>query len=184
MKQIFLLLASILYLSASEFPHIQPIAVEEAPLRTSVKKEAYLVTPEPSSKDLESKSRSSELNEKFMPQDDNIDQAVTLKINFARNRYDISDRYIDEIKEFVEFLEENNDYLVLIYGHTDSRGSEILNKELSRNRAKSVQKALEEYGIKSIRLTAIGKGELNPIADNSSEAGRAKNRRIEIDILE
>lgn len=181
MKQILLVLAFIVYLSASEFTYIQPIAVEEASPKISVEKKAV---EEPSLKDLESKSSFSNLNDKFMPEDDETDQAILLKVNFAINRYDISDRYIDEIKEFVEFLQENDDYMVIIYGHTDSTGSEILNKELSQNRANSVQKALERYGVQSIRLTAIGKGALDPIADNTSEAGRAKNRRIEVDILE
>jgi len=169
------------YLSSSEFKYIQPVAVEEVTRKTVVKEVENIVTEEiVPEKVLDTSGFSQTLELK----DDDSTTVTILKIYFARNRYDISPQYTDEIEAFVAYLEENESYLVVIYGHTDNRGSELANKELSYNRAKSVQKALEEYGIQSIRLTAVGKGELSPIADNTSETGRAKNRRIEIDILE
>ena len=182
MKYTFLLLILATYLSSFEFKHIQPVSVEVAPLSKSTVQKVKSVPVVEAPK--EQIDNSLNFSKNFEVKEDGTGKTIILRINFVENRWDIPYEYNDEIKEFVQYLEENDDYLVVIYGHTDSMGSEISNKELSYNRAKSVQKALEEYGIRSVRLTAIGKGELSPIADNSSEEGRAKNRRIEIDILE
>ncbi len=71
---------------------------------------------------------------------------------------------------------------VIISGHTDSKGEEKINETLSLNRAKSIYNYLIKNGANSNRVSAIGYGELKPIADNETEAGRAKNRRIEFTI--
>ncbi|MDX1765240.1 MAG: OmpA family protein [bacterium] len=69
---------------------------------------------------------------------------------------------------------------ITIEGHTDALGSEASNMELSRLRAQAVADYLTSHGVAASRLSAVGYGESRPIAENSSEAGRAKNRRIEI----
>jgi outer membrane protein OmpA-like peptidoglycan-associated protein len=69
---------------------------------------------------------------------------------------------------------------IRIYGHTDGIGSEIYNLQLSFLRAEAVMEHLRSRGVALTRLHADGKGEAEPIADNASEAGRARNRRIEI----
>ncbi|SFV64216.1 Outer membrane protein A precursor [hydrothermal vent metagenome] len=66
-----------------------------------------------------------------------------------------------------------------IIGHTDNRGNTTKNQELSQNRAKAVVAKLFQLGIPLEQMSAIGKGEVEPIADNETEEGRAKNRRIE-----
>lgn len=73
---------------------------------------------------------------------------------------------------------------VLIEGHTDSRGGETYNLNLSEQRADAVRSALIERGIAADRITAKGYGKMYPIASNSHEAGRQQNRRVEIVILD
>lgn len=69
---------------------------------------------------------------------------------------------------------------ILILGHTDSMGSELHNLQLSIRRAEAVVEYLRTRGIALTRLTADGRGEAEPVADNGTDAGRGKNRRVEI----
>lgn len=71
----------------------------------------------------------------------------------------------------------------LIEGHADSTGSASHNLDLSRRRAESIRDALVEFGVERDRLVAEGYGSLFPVADNSTEEGRERNRRVEIVIL-
>jgi len=108
---------------------------------------------------------------------------ATLKINFQSSKAIILKNSHSEIDKFVEFLKENNSYEIIIFGYTDNSGDKEKNKQLSKDRAKAVMEALIKRGIKLTRLTAIGMGSKNPIADNTDPEGRAKNRRIEIEII-
>ncbi len=72
------------------------------------------------------------------------------------------------------------DSKVVIEGYTDSVGTDANNKELSQKRAESVRSFLIGHGVDSSRLKAVGKGEENPVADNSTPEGRANNRRVEL----
>ena len=78
------------------------------------------------------------------------------------------------------FLNENPERRLLIEGHTDSRGTDDFNKELSAKRADAVAEALVERGIPSERLRSVGLGEDYPVAGNDSAAGMQQNRRVEI----
>jgi outer membrane protein OmpA-like peptidoglycan-associated protein len=69
---------------------------------------------------------------------------------------------------------------IRIEGHTDSQGAEAANQALSKRRADAVRRALEDAGVAAGRLSATGKGEGSPVADNGSADGRARNRRVEI----
>ena len=73
---------------------------------------------------------------------------------------------------------------VEIQGHTDNKGVPLSNKKLSQSRADSVMKAIVGKGIDASRLTAVGYGQEVPIADNATEEGRAKNRRVQFKVLE
>uniref|UniRef100_UPI00405622E4 OmpA family protein n=1 Tax=Alistipes sp. TaxID=1872444 RepID=UPI00405622E4 len=64
-------------------------------------------------------------------------------------------------------------------GHTDSTGNAASNQTLSEQRSQAIVAKLVELGIAQDRLTAVGKGQNSPIADNSTDEGRAKNRRVE-----
>ncbi|MGL5667955.1 MAG: OmpA family protein [Shewanella sp.] len=84
----------------------------------------------------------------------------------------------------VAFLQAHPSATADIVGYTDSSGSDKYNLWLSERRAQSVANYLVSQGIEAARLTSIGKGEQDPIADNSHENGRAMNRRVEITIPE
>ena len=81
-------------------------------------------------------------------------------------------------------LKEAPQIRVEVGGHTDARGSDAYNQELSGHRAQSVVDYLVGQGIASERLQAVGYGETAPVADNATEEGRERNRRVELRIIE
>lgn len=105
-------------------------------------------------------------------------------INFASNSAELNRQVMNILNEFIEFLKENPTVKVAIQGHTDNIGSDSENLDLSAERARSVKNYLILEGISPERLTSKGFGESKPIADNSTEAGRAENRRTEFVILD
>lgn len=76
--------------------------------------------------------------------------------------------------------EQSEDQPITVEGYTDDRGSDAKNQKLSQQRAEAVRRFLVEHGVPSERVTAVGKGESNPMADNDTPEGRAMNRRVEI----
>ncbi|MFW6043165.1 MAG: OmpA family protein [Marinilabiliaceae bacterium] len=89
-----------------------------------------------------------------------------------------------ELDRLVRLLEENPSVRVEVSGHTDNTGSASLNKKLSKERALSVKRYLESKGIDSGRIEYEGYGFDRPIAPNETSEGRAKNRRVEIEVIE
>jgi outer membrane protein OmpA-like peptidoglycan-associated protein len=79
-----------------------------------------------------------------------------------------------------EFLRENPERRLLVEGHTDARGSEEFNRDLSARRADAVSSALAQRGIPRDRLRSVGLGEAYPVASNETPAGMQQNRRVEI----
>ena len=73
---------------------------------------------------------------------------------------------------------------IRVEGHTDDRGNDAYNKKLSQARAESVMRYLTEHGVAAERLEAVGYGEEKPVEDNTTEAGRTKNRRVEFKIVD
>jgi OmpA-OmpF porin, OOP family len=108
---------------------------------------------------------------------------VNLHINFAFDSYKIKAPFQSNIQKFSAFLKSIPMYNVKIIGYTDSRGSNTYNLKLSLHRAKAVKSALEKTGIDAKRIQAVGKGEADPIATNTTAAGRAQNRRIEAQLI-
>ncbi len=102
-----------------------------------------------------------------------------LQINFESNSAVIMSSSKSKIKNFANYLKKNPKATVTIEGYTDNSGIRSKNLTLSTKRAKAVASLLVRYGIKTSKIKAVGKGDLNPIADNETESGRAKNRRIE-----
>jgi outer membrane protein OmpA-like peptidoglycan-associated protein len=89
-----------------------------------------------------------------------------------------------ELNRLLRFLEMNASVCVEIQGYTDDKGPEAYNQKLSELRAKSVFNYLYRHGIAPDRMVFKGFGEKNPVADNETVSGRAKNRRTEIRILQ
>lgn len=104
-------------------------------------------------------------------------------ILFDVNKYDLKAAAMTNIQNLAKSLKDNPETNVLIIGHTDNTGSDAFNSRLSERRAESVKMFAMNQGIMSNRLSTEGKGENEPIADNTSEDGRAKNRRVEIVIV-
>lgn len=106
---------------------------------------------------------------------------VTLgDVLFMTGRADLQAGAVGNLGRLVAFLDKYPDRTVAIEGYTDSVGSEASNQRLSERRADSVKSYLASQGIGSIRLSASGKGESDPVADNGSASGRQQNRRVEV----
>lgn len=100
---------------------------------------------------------------------------------FATNKYDLNADAKSNLAQFANVLKEYNDADVAIYGHTDSTGSDAINDPLSVNRANSVASYLKSLGVSSAQIKSVeGFGSKEPVADNSTAAGRAQNRRVEV----
>lgn len=107
------------------------------------------------------------------------------KILFDTAKATIKEESFGLLDEIASVIKENPQIKkISIEGHTDSQGKSGYNKKLSKNRAKSVMKYLTDHGIEEGRLEYKGLGEDKPIADNETDEGREKNRRVEFVILE
>lgn len=114
--------------------------------------------------------------------DNQLKVNVPSDITFDTGRADLKPQLRGVLDQFAQGLDRST--VVRVVGHTDSTGSDAINDPLSRQRAESVARYLEDRGVPSNRVEAVGRGEHEPIADNSSESGRAKNRRVEIFLRE
>jgi outer membrane protein OmpA-like peptidoglycan-associated protein len=89
----------------------------------------------------------------------------------------------NEINRVSQVLVQYPQTNIMVAGHTDSSGSEAYNQELSERRATSVKTALLYQGVMASRVTTVGYGETQPVADNSTSGGRQMNRRVVITIM-
>jgi OOP family OmpA-OmpF porin len=105
---------------------------------------------------------------------------IALYINFDTGKSDLKADGKATVNEIATMLRSAPGLSVSIEGHTDNVGQPAANKVLSEQRARSVMDAIVALGIDAGRLSAVGYGQENPIADNRSEEGRAKNRRVEL----
>lgn len=105
---------------------------------------------------------------------------VALHINFATDQTRILPGSQPQIEQVLLLLKQNTSLKLAINGYTDHTGDPAHNKTLSYGRAKAVEAAITAKGIDAARLSAAGFGEADPVADNATEAGKAKNRRVEL----
>ncbi len=108
------------------------------------------------------------------------DGKATIQVHFATDRADILPASQPQIGEVAALLKQDSSLRLGVNGHTDDSGSADHNRTLSSARAKSVVAALVAAGIASARLEAKGFGADRPVADNATEAGKARNRRVEL----
>ncbi|MCK7592190.1 OmpA family protein [Pseudomarimonas salicorniae] len=99
---------------------------------------------------------------------------------FASGQADLRPEARANLSRVIDFVQSAGASPVLIEGHTDNRGSANLNQALSQRRAEAVRDALIEEGVDPGRLTAVGRGKDQPVADNDTAEGRSRNRRVEI----
>lgn len=115
-----------------------------------------------------------------------IEVGVTVRLKniyFDFDKTTLKKESFTELNKVVDFLKQNASVEIEIAGHTDSKGSDDYNINLSQGRSQSVVDYIVSQGIESFRLTAHGYGEGKPIDTNDSEAGRANNRRVEFTVL-
>lgn len=110
----------------------------------------------------------------------NRDGHIALYINFDTGKSTIKPESTAIIEQIVQMLKANSGVSISVEGHTDNVGSAKSNKTLSDDRAKAVVTAIVGHGVDAKRLSSIGHGQEKPIADNKTEEGRAKNRRVEL----
>ena len=104
-------------------------------------------------------------------------------ILFDVNSYQLKPETKRQLTEFAQTLNKYEDTDIRIEGHADATGSDATNQTLSERRAQAVASFLESQGVKSSRIEEKGYGEAQPIADNTSEAGRSKNRRVDVAVF-
>ena len=105
-------------------------------------------------------------------------------ISFDTGSYTIKPQLRAVLDPFANSLRDDPAARIAIIGHTDNVGSDAVNNPLSVERAQSVRDYLTTRGVSAARVETAGRGEREPVADNSSESGRAKNRRVEIFLRE
>lgn len=114
---------------------------------------------------------------------DNIQLVMPSDITFASNQSAVNAGFYDTLESVAVVLKEFDKTQVAIGGHADASGSDTYNMTLSQQRAQSVAQALASRGVDGARIQAVGYGESAPIADNATPEGRARNRRVEVQII-
>ena len=104
---------------------------------------------------------------------------VTNNILFETGKATLKPESMAEIQKVADYMKKNPGARFEVQGHTDNQGSDAINDPLSQQRAEAVVKALEGLGCDPFNLRPVGKGSHEPVADNSTDAGRAQNRRVE-----
>jgi OOP family OmpA-OmpF porin len=129
---------------------------------------------------VEKKAMTQEVTARDMLDALNRDGFIALYINFDTDKADIRPDSLPTIDQITALLQQSPSLRLSVEGHTDNTGTPTRNKTLSEQRAQAVVAALVKRGIAAARLSAVGWGQEKPVADNRSEAGRAKNRRVEL----
>jgi OOP family OmpA-OmpF porin len=115
--------------------------------------------------------------------------AVSSKVTYAADAFFDFDKSVikpdgkAKLDDLVSKVKAINLEVIIAVGHTDSVGSDAYNQKLSLRRAQAVKAYLVSKGIDKTRIYTEGKGEKQPVADNKTKEGRAKNRRVEIEVV-
>ena len=104
---------------------------------------------------------------------------VTNNILFETGKATLKPESMEEIQKVADYMKKDASARFEVQGHTDNQGSDAINDPLSQQRAEAVVKALESMGVDPFNLRAVGKGSHEPVASNSTDEGRAQNRRVE-----
>ena len=114
---------------------------------------------------------------------DNITLNLPDGVTFDFGKASLKPEFYGALNGVASTLKEYDQTMIEVTGHTDSVGSDAFNQKLSEQRAEAVAQYLGAQGVKSERMETSGVGKRYPIADNSTDAGRAKNRRVEIRLI-
>ncbi len=108
---------------------------------------------------------------------------VELDVKFDFDKAQVKQESYGDIKALADFMKQYPQTSTVVEGHTDSVGSDAYNQGLSERRANAVREVLvNQYGVESGRVQAVGYGESRPVADNATADGRAINRRVEAEV--
>ncbi|WP_061243004.1 OmpA family protein [Pseudomonas composti] len=108
---------------------------------------------------------------------------VELDVKFDFDKAQVKQESYGDIKALADFMKQYPQTSTVVEGHTDSVGSDAYNQGLSERRATAVRDVLvNQYGVESGRVQAVGYGESRPVADNATAEGRAINRRVEAEV--
>ncbi|MBN1365814.1 MAG: OmpA family protein, partial [Syntrophaceae bacterium] len=164
---------------------VPPPLPPEAAVEAEEKKEEVVVPPPlPPEAAVETEEKK-EVVTPFPPSPPSVQEKISIALNieFGTAKSVIKKKYRNNIKEVADFMQKNPDTKVIIEGHTDNVdrfNNPENNIKLSKARADSVRQYLiDKFGIDASRITAVGYGPASPIADNDTEEGRKKNRRVE-----
>jgi OOP family OmpA-OmpF porin len=115
---------------------------------------------------------------------DNYTASQTETVNFAWNKAELTKDAKEKLEKIANDMSSmGTGYMLELQGFTDSTGSEDYNIGLSQRRAEAVQRYLVSKNIPLFRVSIVGLGEANPVADNKSDSGKAQNRRVEVSVL-
>ncbi len=108
---------------------------------------------------------------------------VELDVKFDFDRAVVRPESYNDIENLADFMKQYQQTSTVLEGHTDSVGTDAYNQRLSERRAQAVREVLvNQYGVAGSRVDSVGYGESRPVADNSTEEGRAINRRVEAEV--
>ncbi len=111
---------------------------------------------------------------------DQIELRMPSDVTFATNQATIQSQFYGALNDVATTLVEYPQTRIDVVGHADSDGTESYNQDLSERRASSVKSYLTGRGVQAVRIASYGRGELEPIASNSTAQGKAQNRRVQI----
>jgi outer membrane protein OmpA-like peptidoglycan-associated protein len=114
---------------------------------------------------------------------DNINLVMPGNITFVTDGHDLNADFYEVLDSVVLVVQEFEQTIIVVAGHTDSTGSNAYNQALSERRANTVARYLLSKDVVEARIDSVGFGEDIPIADNATERGRALNRRVELSLL-
>jgi outer membrane protein OmpA-like peptidoglycan-associated protein len=116
-----------------------------------------------------------------LTRDEMLDENTVIRfVYFEYDKFNITAKYVEVLDDVAQILDENQDVIVRINGHTDAVASDAYNQVLSENRAASTKEWLVINGVEPDRIKTAGYGEREPYATNATEEGRSLNRRVEI----
>jgi outer membrane protein OmpA-like peptidoglycan-associated protein len=113
---------------------------------------------------------------------DTVELLMPSDVTFKFDSADINPKFYPALNIVAKFLQDHANVTANVAGHTDSIGTKAYNQDLSERRAASVAAYLEKQGVNNTRLTTQGYGMTKPVASNKTKAGRAQNRRVEVDL--
>jgi outer membrane protein OmpA-like peptidoglycan-associated protein len=105
-------------------------------------------------------------------------------VQFYTNSANLIPTSLSDIQQLAQHLIDTPGLDAIVIGHTDNVGDAVSNQKLSQRRAETVRNVIISMGVEPERLTAIGKGDTEPKADNNNEEGRLMNRRVEVQLVQ